>query len=836
MSARTVLSFSRDLECASPTELSKRMGCPRYYWVRAAVKELIDNSLDACEEAGIAPEVTIAIEGSTTSVADNGPGMTRELVDKLCVRSQRTSTREAFASPDRGSQGNALPVIMALAFGFGRDRSGMTITSKGLEHTITLHVNRLEQRIDLERAIRDVPTKPGTTITLSWPEEIDAGEIRDLLASYCWLNPHAIFRFNDEPAWSAGTAVAKWPTGAPTPPHWYTPERFVHRVLLEIKRDPALTVAQFLTAFRGLSSSTKRSEVAADVELSYQPLSALLDSSGTSLDYDRARRLLLAMRLASRPPKHAVLGGVGKETVAQWAAKHASREPPLFAYTTVEGVVHDDIPWRVELGFAHLGNGSRQLMIGQNFSPALEPVEMLGAVLPNLAWWFGSNEPIGLFVHRITPSRQTLDYGKSKLSIGWSETAEVRCALDRIAKPWIKYRQAQERGKKPRLPDEPQPERVTFQDAAFQVMAAAYATASTEGTYPVLSQQIFYAARPKILEMTGKDELRPGERSRFCYVLLPQFIRQYAEITAGWRILYKPRGELIEPHTDRRVGLGTSEVATYRSGWTNGLLLGDIDVGEWEPFTSGPHNRFGGVIVVEKGGIADVLRQVGLDRKHDVAIVGNEGQSVEAELKLVDACGRAAVPVFLLTDFDRQGFTIAENLRAGTWRHRYATPPKVVHIGLRLEQINDLGGLASEQDEGGLEDEPIGENALKHVSDDRLRECGATEAEIEVLHDRRVELNALSTEQLVDLVEGALAEHGIVKVIPKTEDLAAAWRAAKAHAEIVKVLEKANRRAAKRWQKAPTPDDLGNQVRKLIKAEPILSWDAALLRIIAEQS
>ena len=83
-------------------------------------------------------------------------------------------------------------------------------------------------------------------IILSWPEEIDVGEVRDLLASYSWLNPHAIFRFNDEPASSVGTEVAKWPAGAPTPPHWYTPERFVHRVLLEIKRDPALTVAQFL--------------------------------------------------------------------------------------------------------------------------------------------------------------------------------------------------------------------------------------------------------------------------------------------------------------------------------------------------------------------------------------------------------------------------------------------------------------------------------------------------------------------------------------------------------------------------------------------------------------
>ena len=161
----------------------------------------------------------------------------------------------------------------------------------------------------------------------------------------------------------------------------------------------------------------------------------------------------------------------------------------------------------------------------------------------------------------------------------------------------------------------------------------------------------------------------------------------------------------------------------------------------------------------------------------------------------------------MLTDFDRQGFTIAENLRAGTWRHRYATPPKVVHIGLRLEQINDLGGLGSEQ-EGGLEDEPIGENVLKHVSDDRLRECDATEAEVGILHARRVELNALSTEQLVDLVEGAIDEHGIEKVIPNTEDLAAAWRAAKAHAEIVKIIEKGNRRAASRWQKAPTPDDL----------------------------
>jgi hypothetical protein len=316
-------------------------------------------------------------------------------------------------------------------------------------------------------------------------------------------------------------------------------------------------------------------------------------------------------------------------------------------------------------------------------------------------------------------------------------------------------------------------------------------------------------------------------------------MQDHPEITAGWRVLYKPRGELIEPHTYHRVGLGTAEVAAYRVGWRNGLDLADTDlvIGDWEPETSGPHNRYGAVLIVEKGGIADVFRQVDLGHGHDLAIVGNEGQSVEAELRLVDALGPAGVPVFLLTDFDRQGFTIAQNLRSGTWRHRYITPPEVIHVGLRLDQINALGGLASEReddDPGGLEDEPIGEKARKHVSDDRLRECGATEAEIEILRRRRVELNALTSRQLVELVEAALAEHEVEKVIPDAEDLVAAWRAAKAHADIAAAVAKANKVAAMRWAKAPAPDDLADQVRAILQDEPTASWDEALRRTAGE--
>ena len=364
-------------------------------------------------------------------------------------------------------------------------------------------------------------------------------------------------------------------------------------------------------------------------------------------------------------------------------------------------------------------------------------------------------------------------------------------------------------------------------------MEAAYRTASSNGAYPVLSQQLFYAARPGILAKLARDELKPEERGRFCYTILPRFIQENLELTADWRVLYKPRGELIEPHTYRRIGLGTAEVAAYQAGWTNGAAIGALGIEPpgWEVQTSGPNHRFGGVLVVEKGGIADLLRVLGIDVKHDLAIAGNEGQSVEAELKLVDALGPTGAKIFVLTDFDRQGFTIAENLRAGTWRYRHTSGVEVIHIGLRLDQINDLGGLASQHEEGGLEDEPIGEKTLQHIGDDRLRECGATEAELEVLEARRVELNALSTEALVDLVESALTEHGVEKVIPAADDLTAAWRSARAHAEVREAIERANRKA-QRWAKADAPADLADQVRTLLEEDPNMPWDAALRQIV----
>ncbi|HXV77732.1 MAG TPA: ATP-binding protein, partial [Candidatus Polarisedimenticolaceae bacterium] len=53
-----------------------------------AVKEAVDNSLDACEEAGILPDLRIEIEELSedryrVAVEDNGPGIVRQQIPKI---------------------------------------------------------------------------------------------------------------------------------------------------------------------------------------------------------------------------------------------------------------------------------------------------------------------------------------------------------------------------------------------------------------------------------------------------------------------------------------------------------------------------------------------------------------------------------------------------------------------------------------------------------------------------------------------------------------------------------------------------------------------------------
>src|SRR5215470_12788177 len=59
---RVAFKVSRLMEFCTMRELQNQTGHHYTEWPRAALKELIDNSIDSCEESEIAPVISIAVK------------------------------------------------------------------------------------------------------------------------------------------------------------------------------------------------------------------------------------------------------------------------------------------------------------------------------------------------------------------------------------------------------------------------------------------------------------------------------------------------------------------------------------------------------------------------------------------------------------------------------------------------------------------------------------------------------------------------------------------------------------------------------------------------------
>lgn len=110
---RSVFRTSREADFAGVKDLTAQIGHEVDDWPLVIAKELTDNALDSCEEHGIAPEIAVTVSENEIIVRDNGAGIPAKVVEDLLDFSTRVSSREAYVSPSRGQQGNALKVLIA---------------------------------------------------------------------------------------------------------------------------------------------------------------------------------------------------------------------------------------------------------------------------------------------------------------------------------------------------------------------------------------------------------------------------------------------------------------------------------------------------------------------------------------------------------------------------------------------------------------------------------------------------------------------------------------------------------------------------------------------------
>jgi hypothetical protein len=91
---------------------------------------------------------------------------------------------------------------------------------------------------------------------------------------------------------------------------------------------------------------------------------------------------------------------------------------------------------------------------------------------------------------------------------------------------------------------------------------------------------------------------------------------------------------------------------------------------------------------------------------------------------------------------------------------------------------------------------------------------------------RRVELNAMTSGQLVEWIERKLTEHGVKKLVPRADTLAQAYQRATRLARIQELLD------APDENPATVPPDLGERVAAVLAQHPECSWDDAIWDLI----
>jgi DNA-binding transcriptional regulator YdaS (Cro superfamily) len=447
---RVPFTVSRLMEFCTRRELVNQTGHDVYEWALVVVKELIDNALDAAEEGEIAPVISIDVQGDKIIITDNGPGLPVTVINSVLDYTVRVSSREAYCSPTRGAQGNALKTILPMSYVLtehhGEEASGRTIIeAHAVAHCIEFGVDHIKQEPRITRTASPSPVTTGTRITVTLPvhqygdgsrnDWIDdcKFKLQHLVESYACLNPHLTLRLTwngtvkvdfaaSDPCWR------KWLPSWPTCAHWYDVSRFRRYMAAHIANRGSITVREFISEFAGARGTAKQKTILAEIGGSHVSLHNYFGLKKANTD--NITNLLAALKRHTKQVKPAALGVIGKEHFFG-TLKYFGADPKTFTYNRTFGET-DGVPRVIEFAFGihHTGltdpgghEPGRKIVTGVNWSPGINnPFRQLGrggeSLDGLLAEVRASNkQPVITVLHLACPRVTYTDRGKSAIVV-----------------------------------------------------------------------------------------------------------------------------------------------------------------------------------------------------------------------------------------------------------------------------------------------------------------------------------------------------------------------------------------------------------------------------------
>jgi len=326
-----------------------------------AVKEAVDNSLDACEEARILPEVRVEVrkvEGTddqfVLSVGDNGPGILKAQIPRVFGKLLYGSKFHRLRM-SRGQQG--IGISAAGMYGLITTGKPIQIVSRPFKskpaHFYELRIDTAKNEPVILRddeVTWDGPGSPhgtGTRVDITMKATFFRGRqsVDEYLEQTAIANPHATFSFlaPDGTVRTFPRATQELPAEPKEiQPH---PHGIELGIFMRLMHDsPHRSMGVFLTGSFSRVTSQASSKVCKEAGI---PLSAV----PADLHPEEAEKLFQALQKADIPPPQTdCLAPIGVEHILKGMHKELGAE--FYAATTRKPAIYRGNPFQIEVGLA----------------------------------------------------------------------------------------------------------------------------------------------------------------------------------------------------------------------------------------------------------------------------------------------------------------------------------------------------------------------------------------------------------------------------------------------------------------------------------------------------
>ncbi|MBK7874677.1 MAG: DNA topoisomerase VI subunit B [Planctomycetes bacterium] len=327
-----------------------------------AVKEAVDNSLDACEEAGILPEITVEITKTgedrfRMAVEDNGPGIVPEQIGKVFGKLLYGSKFHKL-SQTRGQQG----IGISAAGMYGQLTTGLPVrivsrtSKKQPAHEYQLSIDTLRNKPDIHesKTMDEWHQEHGTRVEIEMEARYQRGDksVDMYLKETAIANPHLTLHYKDPTVGSeGGSQLVTYeratkhlpPEAVEIKPHPHGVE--LGRLIAMLKETESRTLSSFLQeefvrvgpkVVDDICSRAKVSEKSRPAQIAREEASAL-------------HTAIQSAKIMSPPTN--CLSPIGEELILAGLKKEI--EADFYCATTRPAAVYRGNPFQIEAGIAY---------------------------------------------------------------------------------------------------------------------------------------------------------------------------------------------------------------------------------------------------------------------------------------------------------------------------------------------------------------------------------------------------------------------------------------------------------------------------------------------------